>query len=439
MVIIFDSIDYENLGRMIYSKGWTEYFITGPNREPIYPTIISVAMRVGSFFSLPYLTILVYIQISILFLSQLLLFYVLKKLKTNPWIIAGIILYFGISPALVNSAFSLYSEIATYPWILSTIILTSTALKPIERTLPKIALTGALTGICFLMLTSVKGIFELITPIYLLLFILFSLSFRGQFKKKFLHLLVFILFAILTFYSPLISYKFANKTYNGQYTLTSRGAWALYGNTARRAEPLSFKDYLSAFAYAPGKGVCHKFFDENSCQYWSFTKSDEFGFGMNRKLTEEGLSGDELNSALIKLSIKKASEHPFQYALLMGIESLKMFFWESTKIGFVNYPPWLTKIYDFSIFKDSLRLVLSILSFFSLNFSIILLWRKRKLLTTNFEVETFYILLSAIIVIIPYIGIHAIFYILTRYALVISPLFLILIAFMLQQITKKAP
>ena len=47
MVIQYDSLDYEQLGRILKQDGWLEYFKTGPNREPIYPLLISWAMRIA--------------------------------------------------------------------------------------------------------------------------------------------------------------------------------------------------------------------------------------------------------------------------------------------------------------------------------------------------------------------------------------------------------
>ena len=46
---------------------------------------------------------------------------------------------------------------------------------------------------------------------------------------------------------------------------------------------------------------------------------------------------------------------------LSVVESCKMLFWESTRIGFVIYPRWLMHLYDFSLFKNGLRLLVFII------------------------------------------------------------------------------
>ena len=71
MTIAFDAIDYESLGKMLAEKGWIEFFRTGPHREPFYPALIAVCMRLGNFFGLSYQLIQVLIQFLILFLTQI--------------------------------------------------------------------------------------------------------------------------------------------------------------------------------------------------------------------------------------------------------------------------------------------------------------------------------------------------------------------------------
>jgi len=48
MVIKFDAIGYEKLGRLIFTEGWDAYFQTGPHREPLYPWLISLSMHISS-------------------------------------------------------------------------------------------------------------------------------------------------------------------------------------------------------------------------------------------------------------------------------------------------------------------------------------------------------------------------------------------------------
>ena len=54
MQISQDAIGYEGLGRMIYQKGWQEFFETGPQYEPLYPSTISISMSIADRFSISY-------------------------------------------------------------------------------------------------------------------------------------------------------------------------------------------------------------------------------------------------------------------------------------------------------------------------------------------------------------------------------------------------
>src|SRR5262245_4838131 len=54
MMVVFDSVGYENAGRLIFEKGWREYFVTGPEREPVYIFLIALSMKLGQIFGLHY-------------------------------------------------------------------------------------------------------------------------------------------------------------------------------------------------------------------------------------------------------------------------------------------------------------------------------------------------------------------------------------------------
>ena len=78
---------------------------------------------------------------------------------------------FGLSPALNNAAFSLYSEIAALPLTLGIILASFYAWDAIEQNLaPRAYFFGALLGIMLLSATLIKGIFECLTPVYLIIF-----------------------------------------------------------------------------------------------------------------------------------------------------------------------------------------------------------------------------------------------------------------------------
>lgn len=396
MLISHDSIGYEKLGILLQEQGWIAYFKTGPHTEPIYPFIISISMGIGKILSIGYQPVIKVVQLFFLFITQLLTLKILRFLKIRDILIALCILYLGFSPALINSALSVYSEIIVYPLIL-TIIIISVVKQP--------SVVGVYFGFVFLLLALTKGIFEIIAPIYLLFLFI---------HKRNLKTYIFI--ALITFYVLLGSYKFLNYKYNGNFVVTSRGGWSLYGNTARRMQPFTINKLFTALAYAPGEGVCKRIFDQESCRYWSFWKSDEFGYTKVSELEGQG----EVNKKLISLSVELALRNPFQYAIFYGIEGTKMIFWESTKIGFVNYPKPLEALFNYQPFKDGIRFIMSLLTFLALLY----LFRSKKPPILSFM----------LIIIIIYVAAYSFFFILTRYALPIAPLYLIIITYYFEQI-----
>ena len=427
MVIAFDSIGYESLARMIYTNGWVSYFTTGPNREPLYPLVVAASMHIGHTTSLAYVRIMAIFGVMIMFLTQALTYKILRLLNIRNGICMVVLAYLTLSPALNNAAFSLYSEIAALPIILGIILTSAGAWDSIAQTQRQRALVyGALLGILLTLATFIKAVFECITPAYLIIF--FTTVFLTDKAKKITTLLLCLAAAISFFYVPITGYKWLNKQYNGNFAITNRGPWALYGSTARRMEPLTLKRFAEALAFAPGEGVCNSLFGPKECDFWSYRKSDEFGLAKQGELSSQPLSPEKINATLLSLSAQKALHNPFQYTLLTFIEGLKMFFWESTKVGFVSYPHWLQKIYDIKILNNGLRFFASLVSLIA----VLSLWRQAFVSQRSSPVG----FLMGVLIFL-YILFFSFFFILTRYALPIAPLYLISIGVWINNLAPK--
>lgn len=439
MLILCDAIGYEYLGKLLNSEGWIEYFKSGPNREPLYPILVSKAMLIAEAFAIPYETVMKIAHLGILSLTFWLIHIFLCRLNVRTWVHIAILLYFGFSPAIINSSLSLYSEIATYPlvlfFILTCISCWDILNKKPTREIIKIALILACSGIT---LTSVKGIFELIFPFILITLVCLGLYVKIKFQRNIMfHCILLSLIGFSVFQIAITSYKSLNNHYNGQFSITDRGPWALYGNTARRMNDISLDRFLTALSYAPGQGFCYRFFSKEECDYWSFYTSDEMASSKTTELHAQNLPPNLKNATLIKYSKDLALKNPVYYSALSLVEGLKMLFWESTKIGFVQYPEWLSRIFNWGIFKDGLRLLLFIMTTFSLIYSTCHLVKNYKTATEPSEIRKNQILFFILLFIMLFIMCHTIFYVLTRYALTIAPLYLILMGFTLDRISVK--
>jgi len=425
MVIVWDAAWYESLGRMIYAQGWIPYFTTGPNNEPLYPLLIAASMSFEHITGLAYVKIMPVFGVTILFLTQVLAYKILRLLNIRNGVCILILTYLALSPALNNAAFSLFSEIAAFPFILGIVLTSFYAWEAIKQNKRQRALIyGVLLGTLLTAATFIKAVFECITPAYLIIFL--TSVFLTDKKTRAEHtrpLLLCVTAALIFFYVPVTGYKWLNLHYNGNFAITDRGSWALYGNTARRMEPLTLKRFAEALAFVPGEGVCNSLFGPKECDFWSFRKSDEFGLAKRGELNNQHLSPKKMNASLISLSAQKALQNPFQYALLTFIEGLKMFFWESTKVGFVSYPDWLGKIYTIKIFNNGLRFFASLLSLIA----VLSIWLGA--LTPQRSPIAF---LMGVLIFL-YILFFSFFFILTRYALPIAPLYLIAIGVWINQ------
>ena len=440
MVVVHDAKVYEMLGRMLYTQGWMEFFKTGPHNEPLYPLMIAFSMALADKFHASYQSIQTIEQIGFLFFTQILFYLMLKRLNIHKFIRALVILYFGFSPALVNSALSLWSEIITYPLVLGIIFVSSKAWIIIQRgDGRKILFWAVCFALLFVFLIFAKALFEYLFYIYLLPFILLMMkAVMNKQKKILLASLSFCLIVLSLVLSSTGIYKSINRHYNGHFTLTDRGPHLLYGNVMKRTQPLTLRGFLAFLSWVPGEGVCHKFFDAQECGRWSFFRADYFGLNKLEEL-EAGLPKEMVYPQLIRLAQEQILKKPFQYIIFTGIEALKMFFWESTRIGFVIYPTWLSNLYECAWFKDGLRFMIFFLTVCAFLFLIKIVWQRRADLISldenNYTPMFFFMLLFISLSIGLYSCVVTIF---PRYAFPLVPLYLIAIAYMAQHFVTKS-
>jgi hypothetical protein len=435
MIIEYDAVNYESLGKMLAGKGWLEYFRTGPHREPLYPLLVSFSMRIGGIFSLSYQPVQVFLQLLILFITQLMTLRVLRILNINNWLCALTILYLGVSPAIVNSALSLFSEIATYPLILATVLIMHKSWLSLSGPKSRTVILAILSGLIFILMTLSKGIFEFITPVFIILFLLPTLL--GRNRKIILRSLLYLAVFSAIFYAHIIGYKSVSRMFNDNFAVTNRGLLSFYAGAARRTEPLTRESLLSAIAYVPGRGVCYGIFGREKCRFWVYKESDRLGLEKIYKLKRANLSAKEVDKEFVSGALTAILHKPGQYILLWFIEGLKIFFWESTQIGFVGYPAGLAKLFGWAPLKNGLRFFISSLVFLAFIYAVIFLFGKRKNIFTtkgNAREKPVVILYLSILLIFLFAGAYAFNCIFPRLAFPVVPLQLIILAFAVQKI-----
>ncbi len=402
-------------------KGGLPQYLSNVEREPLFPLWISYSLSFAKTFALDPLVVQKYTQILVLLLCQIMLWRALKHLNINPYIRNIILLYWAISPAVMNAGLSLYSEILTFPLILLLWFALKPILSPSVSSWRGLKVIGAAVGLglIFLGLIMVKALFEFIGLFMVAVLGTIAVIQWQQNPAKNVRVLVMLVLAVMIFETGLLAYKGLNLKYNGSFTMTDRGSWALYGNTMRRLEPLTPQRISAAIAFVPGKGFCRKFFTEKACYDWTAHPSDVLGMLAMGKLHSEGHSTAEINAILLEQSITAVKNNPAQWGFFAFLEGMKMFFWESTQIGFVKYPAWLQGIYNKTLFKDILRLLVAVLTILSVGW--LILQRCRGKLPEGID--------TALLMIVAVTILHSPFFILTRYTFCLIPLYLICIAY----------
>jgi len=437
-ILSTDATVFDSLGRLLYHDGWIRYLEEGPSREPLYPFIVSLSMRIADAYSISYLQIQKLFQITFLFLTQLLTLRLLKSLNIKEKITALTILYIGISPSMVNATFSLFSEITAFPLILGIFYTLIKSWRSIIRgdSTIKILFIGLCTGILFILMICTKAIFEYVLPFILFAYVILIVrAIILKDKKLAINSLAYILIVALSTSLFCHFYRSMNLKYNGYYTFTTRGAWMLYGTAERRQVKVNPRMVLAALAMVPGDGVCYALFGEEECAPWHNDIITTLGV---KKWIEIDLPEVQRQSKLIELAVEKILENPFQYSFFHLVESGRMVFWESTRIGYVRYPGWLHRLFfDYTIFKNLIRLFIGILTIVSFFYVFAYAWQNKKLLFTvehhnAIKAQHCFFLFLFIIV---FVQLHAFFCIVTRYSFPVIPLYILSISIFLDRLS----
>ncbi|MDE2221762.1 MAG: hypothetical protein KGK03_01690 [Candidatus Omnitrophica bacterium] len=439
IVVVFDSTGYESAGRLIAQHGFAEFLREGPQREPMFACLIALSMHLGHWWGISYYYPLKMIGILFLFLTMVFSYQLMKLLSIRPWLAALTLLYMGLSPVMTNSSMRLWSEFAAYPWVVLAVLWTIKSWKALEDAAPegredfKMVRHGALVALAFLLIMSVKAVAEGVILCYLWPF--YGRIFSYWRQKNFIkarQAALFVLTALMIFEGAVVAYKWANYHYNRQFTFTTRGDYAFYGNTARRMQPLTAKSLGAAVTFVAGGNLCPSLFGQEACDFWSARHSDDIIGQKQKELAQKKLTADEASRYYIKNSIQIILSNPLQALLLMVVEAHKMFFWESA-IAFVAYPDWLEKIFYNPSFIALTKNVMAFLSWSAMLFGLIYLCRPRRQEEDRGQREA---LLWVVNFLFWYMGMYSLFFILDRYSFPLISLYLVLVAFMVQKTLK---
>ncbi|MEI6437656.1 MAG: hypothetical protein WCO69_02770 [Candidatus Omnitrophota bacterium] len=414
-VIIFDAVAYDELGRQIVNHGWGAYFHT-LNREPLFPYLIACAMELSKTFGPLYHFFLK--GILFVFLAMTLFgIYRLTRLLGAGRVAAGIgAFYAGISPAILNSTLWLWSEAAALPWAVWGLFFFIKAWRSAKtgRGLRRVAAFALSSALLFIGLLMVKAVVSAVVVLFGLSLLVTAVSFFV--RRDTSRALAFVVAAAVflgVFTAAVEGYKAFNYQHNGNYALTTRFHWALYGNTARRMQPLSPDRISQAVLSVPRLGFCERYYGQ-ACVFWSFQTSDEISNQANAYCRARGFSEAQQRKILMDSSFKMMSQQPLQEALLSVLEGAKMLFWEN-RVFFVHYPPVLSALYSQDLFVYTLCFGWAFFGLLALAFAFTRRYSE-YVLTAGF--------------LLFFMGVHSIFFIDIRYALPVAPLFIVLVAAM---------
>lgn len=433
MVLQWDAAEYNALGEMLARQGWHTFLATGPHREPLYPLLVALAWRLGELFAFPYQKVLVALQFGLVALTQLLLLRLAAAMGVGKRVAVAAAVYVGVSPAIVNSACSMFSEVLAYPFVLAATLLTARAWAAQERgEVGKSVGLGLATGLVLAAGAFTKGVLA-----YVSLLVAVCVGVRGivGWRRRrggaAAAALGFAVAVVVVVAAFDFSYRDLNRRYNGNFEFTTRYLGLLYGNAAKRAMPLTARQYLAHVAAIPGGTVCQLLFTEEECAFCEFGIADELWLTeLPRRLA--GVPPGQQRAATLRLVREKVLQAPVAYTFLGITQVLRMPFWESTQLGYVTYPRWLARLYAAPVARYGVRLALGLLTLAALLRAAARLARSRWRDESPRELPSTAAARGAVLLVaVAFMTLYLPFSTLTRYALPIAPLYLLLIADML--------
>jgi len=417
MLVSGDALGYHYLADMLNQQGWGEYFTTGPNREPGYPLLVATSLKLGQWTGMDHLAILKAIQLALLGCAQLMVWRWLLLLGVSSTGIMLAVAYIGFSPALLNAALSMYSEILIIPlWI--ALILAHTcwwqAIMDKKRWLP--ALMPLWIAVIWLACIAIKAIAWYVFLMYwavMAAVLVWKLP-KGTHKRV---LGGWVLMAAIVVGS-IQSYTQLQFLYNGSRMLTDRGTYLFYANAIRRTAVLDRQKVLAAVTAVPGEGLCYALMRQEDCLYWGINNQDVIGFAQLAALQSQGYKGKQKDDRMFKMGFEAIKTNPPQYAFFTFLEACKIFFWESTQVSFVLYPPWLKELYVNGMVKNAFRLVPAMAGIWAFIVLVLRLWKLRRAPWGIQELSALVLLLVIVFV----AGMYALATLVVRYAFMLGPL-----------------
>ncbi len=428
-ILYFDALGYEQLGKTLAHGQWIEYLSAGPSREPLYPLFVAFNMRAADLMRIPYLQLLLLTQGLILLTAQLMMAGIFRRIELSDKLSAFLLVCFVLSPTVLRASLIVYSEIVTFPLMLLPCLAALYVWQGVStagnfaRHHKKYAL---ILGGSFLPIMFVKGIFEMIAPVCI---VLVTIALWARFRAKnatLRHMMIFLVIGLTIFAVPVNAYKMLNKIFNGNFVFTNRGSGALYGTTARRVLPTTPQEELAQKLYVlPDKSICDQYAGKDACAHWFYHLSDQIGADMYETLRAKNVPVKEIDKQFTFLSFKLMRAHPFKTMKGMFWEGAKLLFWEYPSWGMVILPRDVRYVYEQPFLYSAYLYGVNGISVIFFILSIVCAgWYWRRFLTG--QDRALNCLVITLMLIMVYSAVHSFFFLNERNALPIVPLFIVL-------------
>lgn len=350
MIVIFDAQDYESIGKLIKS-GWVNYYINGPQREPLFPLLIAFAMDLGEIFKTSYHNFIRVFSLLLFFVTQLIAAYSLKQLKVKDWIIALVVIYMALSGNIIGTTLGLWSEKMTFPFALLVIVLSVKLWEDLDKKTQgsgylRFFVLSLLLSLTFVCLTLTKGVTAFLFLVFMIIFAIrfFFLFKRDGIRTRWERCAVFFATTLTVFTVPILAQSQLNAKYNGQFTFTNRSDLIFFSEVNHRTEVMRLEYFLPGIVFQMNRDLCYNRFEKASCDFW-----------IDAPVLASVAHGD---------SLQKIFAHPARYLAYTTVVFMGVTAWDHSNVSVIALPGWLEHFYWQTSIGRKMPTVVNTLTFF---------------------------------------------------------------------------
>lgn len=417
----FDAQNFWTHAQQFLSDGlFTTLAHTAPPREPGYPLFIyAVAKLVPSAWLLK---AVISFQMLLLLLCGMMMASLTKLIRPSSWLSLAVFLAVSLSPALLSTAQTLYSE------SLAAFLFTSWIFFLVRwhrewRETSTSSLSLIISGIAGTFLIMTRGAYLHVLLASFLGLMAMEWFFTAHDKRvKLLKLMA--LYGVILFTLPAY-WMHRNQRVFGVSTMADHAGVVLKGRYERSLETYTRKDFFAGTLNSISESACRAVYKD--CTKYAFEHANTYGYVAATSLANErGISGIQANQIVFKETLHAVFfKHPIRFFAFSWFELWQLVFFETMGTGATSVDSaWLRSLQGLPWLRGGIHLGLSTFYLLGIGLFLFFFLRRSSSLMNDVSDPALFWMMG-----IPLAGHFAVYSMATtviRYSFVIAPIYILL-------------